>query len=122
MTIVGKAVAIGLATSFLSGLTVRNAWAQHASAPATTNRSADYEEVLGQADEEDKETYFESYVSLRYRHDQFLEGLNGDELRIRWQQSFGPSGRLAAGIELPFIDVRGDGSSAAGIGDIHLDF
>jgi hypothetical protein len=122
MSIAGKAAAIGLATSFLYGLAVPNAWAQHTSAPATTNQSADYEEVLDQADEEDKETYIESYVSLRYRHDQFLEGLNGDELRIHWQQSFGPSGRLAAGIELPFIDVRGDGSNTAGIGDIHLDF
>jgi hypothetical protein len=122
MTIVVKAAAIALATCFLLGITLRNAWAQGASAPATTNQSPDYEEVLDRADEEDKEAYIESYVSLRYRHDQFLEGLDGDELRIHWQQSFGPSGRLAAGIELPFIDVRGDGSDAAGIGDTHLDF
>jgi hypothetical protein len=60
-------------------------------------------------------------VSSRYRHDQFLEGLNGDEIRIHWQ-SLGPSGRLAAGIELPFIDVGGERSNTAGIGDIHLDF
>jgi hypothetical protein len=96
--------------------------AQQISVTATANQSGNYEEVLDQADEEDKETYIESYVSLRYRHDQFLEGLNGDELRIYWQQSFGPSGRQAAGIELPFIDVRGGGSNAAGIGDIHLNF
>ena len=96
MSIVGKAAAI-LATSFLSGLAVRTAWAQRTSAPAATNQSADYESVLGQADEESKKTYIESYVSLRYRHDQFLEGFNGDELRIHWQQSFGPSGRLAGG-------------------------
>jgi hypothetical protein len=100
----GKAAAIGLA-AFLSALTVQNAWAQHTSAPAATNQSAGYEEVLDRADDEKKETYIESYVSLRYRHDQFLEGLNGDELRIYWQQSFGPSGRLAAGIELPLTDV-----------------
>jgi hypothetical protein len=122
MSIVTRAAAIGLAASFLFGLTVRNAWAQPASAPAATNQSTDYEKLLDQADEEEKETSIESYVSLRYRHDQFLEGLNGDELRIHWQQSFGPSGRFAAGIELPFIDVRGDGSNAAGTGDTHLDF
>jgi hypothetical protein len=121
MSIVGKAAAIGLA-AFLSALAVQNAWAQHTSAPAATNQSAGYEEVLDRADDEKKETYIESYVSLRYRHDQFLEGLNGDELRIYWQQSFGPSGRLAAGIELPLTDVRGDDSNAAGLGDIYLDF
>jgi hypothetical protein len=122
MGVVAKAAAIGLAACFLVGLAAGNARAQPASAPATTNQSADYEDVIDQADEEDKETYIESYVSLRYRHDRFLEGLNGNELRIHWQQSFGPSGRLAAGIELPFIDVRGDGSNATGIGDTHLDF
>jgi hypothetical protein len=119
---VSSAAVIVLATTFLSCLMARNAFAQQTFAAATANQSADYEEVLDQADEEDKETYIESYVPLRYRYDQFLEGLNGDELRIRWQQSFGPTGRLAAGIELPFIDVRGDGSNAAGIGDTHLDF
>ena len=119
MNIVG---AIGLAVSLLLGLTVQNACAQGTSAPATTNQNVNYEELLNQADEEDKDTDIESYVSLRYRHDQFQEGLNGDELRIHWQHSFGPSGRLAAGIELPFIDVRGDSASAAGSGDIHLDF
>ena len=121
MIITGKAAAVVLATCFLSGLTVRNAWAQHTSAPATTNQSADYKQVLDQADKEDKETYVESYVSLGYRHDRFLEGLNGEELRTHWQQTFGPLGRLTAGIELAFIDIRGDGSKA-GIGDIRLDF
>jgi len=122
MSVVAKAAALGLAACFLFGLTVKNARAQPAPAPATTNQSAAYEGVLDQADEEDKETYIESFVSLRYRHDRFLEGVNADELRIHWQQSFGPSGRLAAGVELPFIDVRGEGSGAAGSGDIHLDF
>jgi len=122
MGVVAKSAAIGFATCVLFGLTVRNAWAQATSASGTTNQSADYEKVLEQADEEDKETYIESYLSFRYRHDHFLEGLNGDELRIHWQQSFGPSGRLAAGIEVPFINVRGDSSDAAGIGDIRLDF
>ena len=117
----GKAAAIVLATSFLSGLTVRNAWAQRTPAPATTNQSTDYEQVLDQADKQDKETYIESYVSLGYRHDHFLEGLRGEELRTHWQQAFGPSGRLTAGIEPAFIDIRG-GSNAAGIGDIRLDF
>jgi hypothetical protein len=122
MRIVASAAVIALAAAFLSGLTTRNALAQQTSGTATANQNGNYAEVLDQADEEDKETYIESYVSLQYRHDQFLEGLDGDELRIHWQQSFGPSGRLAAGIELPFIDVRGDGTNAAGIGDIHLDF
>ena len=108
----GKAAAIVLATSFLFGLTVRNAWAQHSPAPTTTNQSADYEQVLDQADKEDKETYIESYVSLGYRRDHFLGSLNAEELRIHWQQAFGPSGRLTAGIEPAFIDIRG-GSNAA---------
>lgn len=118
----GNAAAIALVTCLLSGFTVRNVWAQHTSAPATTNQSADYEQVLGQADKEDKETYIESYVSLGYRHDHFREGLNGEELRVHWQQAFGPSGRLTAGIEPAFVDIRGDGSNAAGIGDVRLDF
>ena len=122
MCVVAKAAAIGFVSCFLFGLTVRNARAQPTSAPASTNQSAEYGDVTDQADEEDKETYLESYVSFRYRYDRFLEGLTGDELRIHWQHSFGPSGRLAAGIELPFIDIRGDSSNAAGIGDTHLDF
>src|SRR5262249_15521408 len=48
--------------------------------------------------------------------------LNGEELRFHWQQAFGPSGRLTVGTGLALIDVRGDGSNAAGIGDIRLDF
>src|SRR5215475_12900345 len=99
-----KAAAIVLATSFLCGLTVRNAWAQRTPAPATTNQS-DYEQVLDQADKQDKETYIESYVSLGYRRDHFLEGLNGEELRIHWQQAFGPSGRLTVGTGLALIDI-----------------
>jgi len=103
-------------------LVPRNALAQQK--PATTNQpvASDYEAVLHQADEDDKETYLESHAAFRYRHDQFPDSLNGDELRIHWQQSFASSGRLAAGIELPFINVRGDGSRSTGTGDIQLDF
>jgi len=117
-----RACALGLAATFLFAPAVGNAWAQPASLPAAASPGADYRGILGESDEEDKETYIDSYLSVGYRHDRFPEGLNGDEIRFHWQQSFGPSSSLAAGIEIPFIDVRGEGSSAAGIGDIHLDF
>jgi Putative MetA-pathway of phenol degradation len=93
-------------------------------AAAQTARDALDNPVLTRADEEDVVPYIESYVAFRYRHDSFDEGLGGDELRIHWLQSFGPSSRFAAGIELPFISVRGGKGDPdeTGLGDIKLDF
>jgi hypothetical protein len=79
--------------------------------------------VLTRADDEKVVPYIQSSVAFQYRHDKFDEGLRGDEIRIYWLQSFGPSRRFAAGIELPFINVRSQGDpGVTGLGDIKLDF
>ena len=67
----------------------------------------------------------ESHVAFKYRHDDFDGGVSGDSYKFHWLQSFGPSHRMAAGIELPFAHVSAGGPdepSATGLGDIVLDF
>jgi len=81
--------------------------------------------LLEQTDEERNITYMESHVSFKYRHDAFDGGASGDSYKFHWLQSFGPSHRMAAGIELPFVHASGEGpgeSSVNGLGDITLDF
>lgn len=57
-------------------------------------------------------------------HDEFDEGASGDQVRIDWLQSFGSSGRMAAGIELPIVHYNGGDfePSGRGLGDIKLQF
>lgn len=80
--------------------------------------------VLEQADEEQSITYMQSHVTFKYNHDEYDEGASGDRVRIDWLQSFGPSQRLAAGIELPFVGFHGSNGepSGSGLGDIVLKF
>ena len=80
--------------------------------------------VLEQEDEEQSITYMQSHVTFKYNHDEFEGGDSIDQIRIDWLQSFGPSGRMAAGIELPFAHFSGsDGEpSGSGLGDIKLQF
>lgn len=81
--------------------------------------------ILEQADEERNITYMESHVAFKYRHDDLDSGVSADSFKFHWLQSFGPSQRMAAGIELPFAHVSAGGPeepSASGFGDIVLDF
>jgi len=80
--------------------------------------------VLKQADEEDIVTYIQSHVTLKYNHDEFDGGASGNRERVEWFQSFGPSKRFAAGIELPFVQFHGSNGepSGSGLGDIELKF
>src|SRR5208283_2888952 len=80
--------------------------------------------VIEQADEEQSITYLKSHVTFKYNHDEYDEGSSGNRERIDWQQSFGPSGRMAAGIELPFVQFSGNNGepSGNGLGDIVLKF
>jgi len=93
------------------------------SAPATasTDHALD-NPVLDQADEERNITYMRSHVTFKYNHDEYDAGASGNRVEIDWLQSFGPSNRMAAGIELPFAHFNGsDGEpSGSGLGDIKL--
>jgi hypothetical protein len=79
--------------------------------------------VLEQLDEEHV-TYMESHVALKYNYDQFENGSNLNRVAVHWLQAFGPSERLAAGIEIPFLNFNGEGvePDAGGIGDIEVEF
>jgi hypothetical protein len=72
------------------------------------------------ADREDKIQYIASYATFEYGHDRFGDHSQGDSMLFHWLQSFGPSKRLAAGIEFPVIYESLPG--AAGIGDVMLEF
>jgi hypothetical protein len=76
--------------------------------------------LLEQADGDEKLVYIRSYVTFEYRRDRFDDGSTGDSEYLVWLQSFGPSKRLAAGIELPVIYESGP--AATGLGDIRLGF
>ena len=80
--------------------------------------------VLEQADEERNITYMQSHLTFKYNHDEYDGGANGDLVQVDWLQSFGPSSRLAAGIELPFMHFYGGNGepSGNGLGDIKLEF
>jgi hypothetical protein len=69
-------------------------------------------------------TFIEPFVNLEYRHDALDGGVNTNTVYLRWLQSFGPKGRFAAGIELPFGNATApEGEpSGGGIGDIRLGF
>jgi len=79
--------------------------------------------VLEQADEERSITYMGSRVTFKYDHDEYDGGSSGDRGRVGWLQSFGPSGRMAAGIELPVMHFNGGNGepSGNGLGDIKLE-
>ena len=79
--------------------------------------------VLEQADEA-RITYMQSRVTFKYNHDEYDGGSSGDLVEVDWLQSFGPSGRMAAGIELPFMHFNGGAGepSGNGLGDIKLEF
>jgi hypothetical protein len=79
--------------------------------------------VLEEMDEEHI-TYMESHIALKYNYDQFEGGSNLNRFAVHWLQAFGPSDRLAAGIEIPFLDFNGEGvqPDAGGIGDIEVEF
>jgi len=66
----------------------------------------------------------QSHVTFKYNHDEYDGGSSGDLVQIDWLQSFGPSGRLTAGIELPFMHFNGGHGepSGNGLGDIKLEF
>jgi len=91
--------------------------------PAATSPQSDPffpDSLLEQADEEEKVDYIRSTVDLEYRHDRFDDGSLAYSLWFRWLQAFGPSKRLAAGIELPLI--HDSGPDETGLGDISLGF
>jgi len=79
--------------------------------------------LLEQADEEHI-TYMDSHVALKYNHDAFEVGSGLDRIRIHWLQAFGPSKRLAAGIEVPLLHLNGGETkpNASGIGDMSVEF
>jgi len=107
-----RIVPFALTFSLTLGLAAQNA----RSGPQTGLDSP----LLAQADEEEKLVYIESFVTSEYRHDKFDDGSTGDSTLIHWLQAFGPSKRLAAGIELPIIHESGP--AAAGLGDVTLEF
>jgi len=80
--------------------------------------------VLEQADEERNITYMQSHLTFKYNHDEYDGGASGDLVQVDWLQSFGPSSRLAAGIELPFMHFNGGNGepSSNGLGDMKLEF
>jgi hypothetical protein len=79
--------------------------------------------VLEEMDEQHV-TYIESHLAVEYNHDQFEVGSNLNQVALHWLQAFGPSDRLAAGIEIPFLNFNGEGvqPDAGGIGDIEVEF
>jgi hypothetical protein len=79
--------------------------------------------VLEQADEERNITYMRSRVSMLYDYDAYDGDSSGDRVRVDWLESFGPSSRMAAGIELPFVHYHGGngGPRGNGLGDIKLE-
>ena len=79
--------------------------------------------VLDNADEEHI-TYMDSHLALKYNHDEFEGGSRLDRTRVHWLQAFGPSKRLAAGIEVPFLFFNAGEMepNANGIGDITVEF
>jgi hypothetical protein len=110
---------------------------QQASQPPASNSSASQPDVAGlsnpgdaldvpvlEQQEEEHVTYMESHIALKYNHDEFEVGSNLNWLAVHWLQAFGPSERLAAGIELPFLNFNGAGvqPDAGGIGDIEVEF
>jgi hypothetical protein len=92
--------------------------------PANLVQRALENPLLEQEDEERNITYMESHISFEYRHDRLDGGSSGDTMTTHWQQSFGSSHRMAAGIEVPIVHASGeqDEPSANGVGDIKLDF
>jgi hypothetical protein len=79
--------------------------------------------ILADADEQ-RLTYMDSHVALKYNHDKFEAGSNLDQIRVHGLQAFGPSKRFAAGIELPFLHCNGGATepSANGFGDMNVEF
>lgn len=80
--------------------------------------------VLVQADEERNIISIQSRFSFTYDHDTYDGGSSCDCFRVDWLQSFGPSHRLAAEIELPFSFYNGGNSepNSTGLGDITVKF
>jgi len=78
--------------------------------------------VLVQADEERNITYMRSRVTFQYGHEAYDGGSSGDRVLVDWLQAFGPSGRIAAGIEFPFVHYNAGNAepSSNGLGDIKL--
>ena len=69
-------------------------------------------------------TYMDPHLALKYNHDRFEGGSTLDRTRVHWLQAFGPSKRLAAGIEVPFLYFNGGEMepNANGIGDLTVEF
>lgn len=63
-------------------------------------------------------------MAFKYRYDALDGGMvDGNEIRLRWQQAIGKSKRMAASIELPFAHIsEPENQSAGGLGDIKLEF
>jgi hypothetical protein len=110
---------------------------QEASQPPADNSSSSQPAVEGlsnpddalevpvlEQQEEEHVTYVESHIALKYNHDEFEVSSNLNRVAVEWLQAFGPSERLAAGIEIPFLQVIGERvePNASGLGDIEVQF
>jgi len=79
-------------------------------------------QVLDEADGEEKITYIDSHVGFEYRYDSLDGGVARNSLKLKWQQAIGATKRVAVSMELPFDHVsEPENMSTGGIGDMKLE-